>query len=231
VRIELRVVVLVAGLIACEEEPLGTLCDPSSKIFCRCPGGEPGKKECSAQGDAFGSCEGCKDRPDGVGGGSSSTGSAGQGGGAPLYRTCETGDSCESGFCQSGYCTVPCSKVSDCEYPVAECVPFGGQTYCMPTCKTAVDCEPFGAPQSKCGYAPAVDNWGVTTCAHWGAEHALVPDDTDCTPFEHEDCNLGYGGREKVCNEQGLCKTGCFTGADCTAASCSSDGTELGTCG
>lgn len=227
-RKELRVVAL-AALVACGEEPIETLCEPASKIFCRCPGGEPGKKECSADGSEFGSCEGCKDRPEGVGGGGSGT--AGVGGGAPLFRTCDTGDECESGFCQSGYCTTPCSKVSDCEYPIAECVSFAGQTFCMPTCKTAVDCEPFGTPQSKCGYATAVDNWGVTVCAYWGAEHTLVPDDTDCTPFEHEDCNLGYPGREKVCNEQGLCKTGCFTGADCTSSSCSSDGSKVGSCG
>ncbi len=234
-RKDLRVVLLVSALLACGqggcgEETLGTLCEPASQIFCRCPGGEPGKKECSAKGDAFGSCEGCKDRPEGTGGSSSGPG-GGTGGGAALYRSCENGDECESGLCQSGYCTTPCDKVSDCEYPVAECVPFAGQTVCMPTCKTAVDCAPFGAPQSKCGYAPAIDNWGITACAYWGAEHQLVPEDTDCTPFEHEDCNLGYPGRERVCNDQGLCKVGCFTAADCLGETCASDGAELGSCG
>ncbi len=214
----------------CGDEPVATLCDPGSEIFCRCPGGDPGKKTCNAAGDAFASCEGCKDRPEAAGGGGP-IGEGGFGGGAALYRACSSGDQCESGFCQSGYCTVPCAKVSDCEYQIAECVPFAGQTVCMPTCKTALDCEPFGPPDSRCGYAPAVDNWGVTACAFWGAEHTLVPDDTDCTPFEHEDCNLGYQSREKVCTDAGVCKTGCFTGADCQAGICSSDGSELGSCG
>jgi hypothetical protein len=220
----------VALAASCGEEEQGTLCEPKSEIFCRCPDGGPGKKTCSEAGDAFGSCKGCKERDESLGGGSP-VGEGGFGGGAALYRVCSTGDQCESGFCQSGYCTLPCAKVSDCEYPIAECVPFAGQTICMPTCKTAIDCEPFGAPQSRCGYAPAIDNWGVTTCAHWGAEHQLVPDDSDCTPFEHQDCNLGYDGREKVCTAAGVCKTGCFTGADCSAGTCSSDGSELGSCG
>ncbi len=211
-------------------DPVAALCKPDAKLFCRCPGGEPGQKLCSEKGDAFGACEGCPDRPDpGEGGGP-----LGQGGGTgegPLFRACSDGSECQTGLCQSGYCTVACTKVSDCEYPIAECVPFAGSTVCMPTCKTALDCEPFGTPQSKCGYATATDNWGVTVCAHWGAEHALVPVDTDCTPFDHEDCNLGYPGRELVCVAEGLCKEGCYSATDCGTGTCSSDGSDLGGCG
>ncbi len=227
---------LLVGLFAgatlgCGGESEGdTLCEPSSTIFCRCPAGDPGEKRCNEAGDAFGECSGCDDRPDAVGGGPPGTG-GGNPDGLPLYRACSDGLECESGLCRYGYCTVACEKVSDCEYLVAECVSFGGSAVCMPTCETAIDCEPFDAPPSLCGYATAVDNWGVTVCANWGSEHALLPTDSDCAPFEHSDCNLGYSRRERVCAAEGLCKAGCFGAIDCPeGASCSSDGETLGSC-
>ena len=225
----LGVALSASWLASCEDEQVASLCEPSAEIFCRCPDGAAGVKRCSAKGDAFGSCEGCADRPDPTGGSASS----GQGGGVGegLLRPCTDDAACASNNCQFGYCTVTCTKVSDCEYPKSECVSYAGATVCMPVCALATDCGPFGAPQSKCGYAPAIDNWGVTVCADWGAEHALVPVDSDCTPFEHTDCNLGYDKRERVCTAEGVCKAGCYSAADCTAGKqCSSDGSALGSC-
>lgn len=227
----LRVGALFAG--GCGEESSaveGSLCTPESSIFCRCPAGDPGEKKCNAAGDAFGECQGCDDRPPIEGGASGGVG-GGSGEGLPLYRACATSDECESGLCSDGYCTMVCEKVSDCELYVAECVAFAGNTVCRPVCESAIDCEPFGAPPSLCGFAPAVDNWGVTVCAGWGSEHELLPNDSDCAPFEHGDCNLGYAHLGHVCTEEGVCADGCFGAIDCPEGqSCSSDGATLGTC-
>ena len=35
------------------------LCEPCSHIFCRCPNGAPGTKECNAAGTAFSACQPC----------------------------------------------------------------------------------------------------------------------------------------------------------------------------
>ncbi len=227
------VALLLAG---CENDSAlaeGTVCEPSTTIYCRCPGGEPGEKRCTSDGQGFGSCEGCSDRPDPTGGsgagGSVSTGSGGEG--APLYRPCEDGSQCASGFCSNGFCTLPCSKVSDCEFGVAECVSFAGTTACMPVCASVTDCLVYGAPPSSCGFATAIDNWSVTVCANWGAEQRLPPIGTDCAPFDHAACHLGYAGRARVCSENGVCTAGCFTSSDCPGGgSCSSDGATVGEC-
>jgi hypothetical protein len=178
---------------SCGEETApqqSTLCEPGSNIFCRCPGGDPGTKPCADDGSAFGGCE-C----------------------AP--RSNEHGD-CVSTLCLNGYCTMVCNLVSECPYPESECAQFiDGQHVCMPTCESAVDCKPFDAPPSLCGFTKAVDLWEVTVCANWDTNHALVPLDTDCVPFDHEACNLGYPGRELVCDERGLCAQGCFSQNDC----------------
>ncbi len=229
---ELRVAaLLLASACGGESGPVaGTLCTPESAIFCRCPAGDPGEKQCDAAGVAFGECEGCDDRPAVEGGASPGVG-GGTAEGLPLYRPCSDGAECASGLCDGGYCTVTCAKVSDCEIYVAECVPFDGTSLCRPVCESATDCEPFGAPPSLCGFAPAVDNWGVTVCASWGAQHELVPNDSDCAPFEHGDCNLGYAHRAHVCTVEGLCADGCFGSIDCPEEeSCSSDGSTLGAC-
>lgn len=222
------------GYAACGGLSEDAICQPGTTIFCRCPGGDPGEKACSDDGLTFGECGGCKDRPDlggGDVGGGSGVGGGGNPDGAPLYRPCSDGLECESGLCRYGYCTHACQKVSDCEYGVAECVPFGGVAVCMPHCDTVLDCEPYGTPPSMCGYAAAIDNWGVTVCAHWGAEQELVPNESDCTPFEHADCNLGYAHRQKVCSQEGLCKSGCFSDLDCPSGeSCDSDATAVGGC-
>jgi hypothetical protein len=90
----------------------------------------------------------------------------------------------------------------------------------------------FGAPPSACGFANAVDNWGVTVCASWGAEQRLPPIGSDCDPFDHPSCNLGYPGRARVCSERGLCEAGCFAPGDCPGGgACSSDGATMGSCG
>ena len=36
--------------------PGGVTCDPGSFVFCRCPTGEDGSKECNDDGESFGEC-------------------------------------------------------------------------------------------------------------------------------------------------------------------------------
>lgn len=227
-----------------DELPADQLCQPGEEIFCRCPGGAPGTKPCVETGDGFGECGPCDPRettgPAGQGGfglnggvGGFGEGGAGQGGGMgtlSLLSPCSEDDACISGKCRFNYCTIDCGAVSECPYPKSECVSFEGESICMPSCQTAVDCVLYEAPPSQCGFTEAVDNWGVTTCAHWGAAHALKPVGTDCLPFDHQACNLGYQQRQSVCTEQGICAVGCYTNADCPAGKTCSNQGALGNC-
>jgi hypothetical protein len=232
-----------------ESLPEDQLCQSGENIFCRCPGGDPGTKACNDSGDAFGECGPCTERPSngpaaqGSGGfglspsvGGSTSGPGGAGGGGPvgtlaLLEPCETDGECASGVCRFNFCTIACGAVSECPYPKSECVKFDEtMTICMPTCQTAVDCVLYEAPPSKCGFTRAVDNWGVTVCANWGDAHQLKPDGTDCLPFDHKACNLGYQQMQSVCTEQGICAVGCYVNNDCPdGQECSSQGT-LGNC-
>jgi hypothetical protein len=234
---------LLAGVVpGCDGETAGVLglCNPGDEIFCRCKGGAPGTKACKEDGETFGECLPCDERettgPAGqTSSGAASSSSTGAGGGTPgdkpLFAQCQGDADCESAMCRQSYCTQGCDQVSDCPYPQSECVSFAGENACMATCQTAVDCLPYGAPPSLCGFTKAVDNWDVTVCAGWGDQHLLMPVGTDCVPFDHEACNLGYSNREIVCSQIGLCTQGCFTNDDCSPnISCSSQG-ALGTCG
>jgi len=227
---------------------------PGENIFCRCQDSQPGTKQCLESGDAFGPCGPCEPRPttsSGTGGSTSTSGtggttSSGTGGGGlggsggggtvpgdqPLLAYCEQDGDCQTAMCRFHYCTKICNLVSDCPYPDSECVAqnTAGLTMCMPTCDTAGDCGPYNAPPSMCGYTKAVDNWDVTVCADWGDQHALVPINTDCQPFDHTACNLGYQGKALVCPAQGICIQGCFINADCPQGmTCSAQG-SLGNC-
>lgn len=221
-----------------------TLCEPGENIFCRCPGGDAGTKQCNEAGDGFSDCEYCEAREDiggvgvggydpGPGGGAGEPVGAGGSGvtGLDLLRPCLDSTECASGLCTNNYCTIECTRPSECPYPEAECVPWDGSAVCMPACTTAGDCEIYGAPPSLCGYAPAIDNWSVTVCASWGGGHELLPEGSDCPPLDHEACNLGYARRETVCTPEGVCAGGCFKESDCQdGTSCSSTGTDLGDC-
>ena len=235
-----------------------TFCYAGATIFCRCPGGAPGTKVCKSDGSAFGECSDCQPRPSDPGSSSSSSGSStssssssssssgglggaggsgggGQGGGStgvePLLASCDDDGDCQSGMCRHHFCTKPCSWVSECPYPSSECVTYEpGLTICMPTCDTAIDCSAYQAPPSMCGFTKAVDNWDVTVCADWGNDHQLMPPGSDCLPFDHPVCNLGYQHRELVCSAQGVCAVGCYVNSDCLPSeSCSTSG-SLGTC-
>jgi hypothetical protein len=233
-----------------DELPADQLCQAGENIFCRCPGGAPGTKACLESGDAFDTCGPCEERPSsgpgqqgaggyGLGPGSGGEGGlGGEGGGSgggsgtgALLTPCEADDECESGMCRFHFCTQACEQVSECPYPASECVRFDADdTICMPTCSTAVDCVLYTAPPSRCGYTKAVDNWDVTVCADWGDAHALMPPGSDCLPFDHAACNLGYQHMEAVCTEQGVCAEGCYVPADCPEGStCSTQG-ALGNC-
>ncbi len=246
--------VLALGCAPVEETVQESLCVPGENIFCRCEGGDPGTKECLSSGEAFGDCGPCEPRPNtssGTGGSTSTSGTGGStstsgtggggvgggGGGAipgdqPLLAFCEQDGDCQSATCRFHFCTKPCNLVSDCPYPDSECVVNNpaGMSMCMPTCDTAGDCSPYQAPPSMCGYTTAVDNWDVTVCADWGDSHALMPINTDCQPFDHSACNLGYPGTQLVCPGQGICIQGCFLNSDCPQpTTCSAQG-SLGNC-
>jgi hypothetical protein len=171
----------------------------------------------------------------GSGEGGAGEGGSGEGGGPlgnkALFASCNASSECQSGMCKDRYCTKACNVVSDCPWPQSECVELAPQNaYCMPTCNTASDCTLFGAPPSKCGYTQAVDNWDVTVCRDWGSAHLLMPAGTDCLPFDHDQCNLGYSGMQNVCTEQGICAKGCYLNGDCPQGkTCSGQG-SLGNC-
>jgi hypothetical protein len=165
------------------------------------------------------------------GGGAGAMGGGGPVGTEPLLAPCSDSAQCESGLCVFNYCTQPCTLVSECPYPQSECVPFDANTtICMPTCSTAVDCAPFDAPPSRCGFAQAVDNWDVTVCAEWGDAHELMPPGTDCLPFDHPACNLGYQQKATVCTDQGVCANGCYVNNDCPDGTSCNGGGSLGNC-
>lgn len=227
------------AIYACdgESDGLGGLCVAGDQIFCRCKGGDPGTKPCSPDGNSFGECAPCEDRESNGPAAQSNEESAstgGPGGGTPgdkpLFAKCMDDSECQSVTCRQNYCTKVCEKVSDCPYPQSECVKYESESVCMPACQTAVDCQPYDAPPSMCGYTQAVDAWDVTVCANWGSAHKVMPVDTDCVPFDHEACNLGYPNREIVCPQTGVCTKGCFTNDDCpTGKTCSAQG-SLGNC-
>ena len=232
------------------------LCNPGESIFCRCPGGAPGTKRCNDSGESFQECEPCEARPSsgpggpgsgpgpgagpGAGGpgagGPGAGGAGGAGGGGTgtgdveLLGVCTDGSDCQSGLCESSFCTIACAVVSDCPYPESECVTFGAQTICMPSCATAGDCANYNAPPSACGYTKAIDNWDVTVCADWGDQHQLMPQFTDCLPFDHAACNLGYQQRQLVCDDSGRCVEGCFVNADCPPNTTCNGGGGFGQC-
>jgi hypothetical protein len=215
------------------------LCDPGENIFCRCDGGEAGVKKCADDGRSFSACDHCEPRPSTTTTSASSSmamssSSSGGAGGAPgtsaLSAPCQEDSECASASCLNGYCTHGCGQIADCPFPAAECVTFDGFSICMPACASASDCTKYGAPPSLCGYTKAIDDWGVTVCADWGSEHALVPPGSDCAPPEHEDCNLGYPHEEHVCTTQGVCAIGCYASVDCPADKTCTSGNP-GSCG
>ena len=58
----------------------------------------------------------------------------------------------------------------------------------------------------------------------------LMPAGTDCLPFDHPACNLGYQQMQSVCTEQGVCASGCFVNNDCPQGATCNGGGSLGSC-
>ena len=245
--VSLCVFVVAHGCADASDSDPEDLCFPGENIFCRCPGGDPGTKPCLANGKSFGDCEPCEPRDStgpgqqsssssssGAGGDGGNQGVGGFGGGptgnSPLLAACGDNAECQTGACVDSFCTMMCTTVSECPYPSSECVPYKGSNICMPTCQTAVDCTPFNAPVSACGFTKAIDNWDVTVCADWGEAHQIMPPGTDCLPFDHAACNLGYQQLQSVCTEQGVCAKGCFVNADCPMGTTCNGGGSLGNC-
>jgi hypothetical protein len=237
-----------------------SLCTPGENIFCRCDGGDAGTKRCTESGQAFEACicdsgwgsssddddgsssynpgTGASTPEGGAGGAGGSDAPSGTGGGgtvtdpvAPtlaMFAACKVDGECISGSCQQGYCTTTCTTVSDCAWPAAECVPNGGTTVCMPRCESALGCGKYDS--SQCGHTRAIDNWHVKVCANWADAHQLMPNGTDCLPYDHKACNLGYQQRGSVCTEQGVCASGCYLDTDCPAGNTCSGNGSLGKC-
>ena len=243
-------ILVFLGYAACTaEDEQDTMCVAGENIFCRCPGGQAGTKACLEGGDSFGPCEPCTGRtttgtPTGTGtatgtttgtatGTATGSGGGGTGGAgtAPLYAPCTSESDCESGRCPMGYCTIDCTDVGECEQGVAECVEFVDLTVCMPVCSVQTDCQAYGCSGgvcSQCGYAEAVDLWGVTTCGDWGEYIEFPPEGIDCS--YDEQCNLGMAGAQRVCHTFGVCAIGCYQPTDCPSGmDCSSSG-AIGTC-
>ncbi|MSP25387.1 MAG: hypothetical protein EXR75_09530 [Myxococcales bacterium] len=175
------------------------------------------------------------------GGASTSSTSSGAGGtmtpgATALLGACKNDGDCQSLKCRQGFCTKTCAKVAECPWPASECVPPASLPMpegplCMPSCNTAASCAPYGAPPSQCGYVKAIDSWGVTVCGTFGTAHALLPLGSDCLPFDHPACNLGYPGKERVCSAAGVCAAGCFSAQDCPKGkTCSTPGNVIGNC-
>ncbi len=147
-----------------------------------------------------------------------------------LLEPCAQPSACKSGYCIDGYCTRECSKVSECPWPQGECVPRQSTNICMPRCETAQSCSPYGTPESRCGFARAVDGWRVSVCASWDGAHQLMPAGQDCVPLSHKSCNLGYAGMGRVCSDQGVCADGCYLDGDCPSGQSCSTQAALGQC-
>jgi hypothetical protein len=224
------------------------VCEPGENIFCRCSGGEAGTKTCKGDGLSFEACvtrsgacptpgtggSGATGATGGTGGsgatgatGGSSGGVGGATTGLPLFAACGDNAECESMDCRFGFCTQGCAKYDDCVLGKGECVPVKGVLVCTPDCQLTSFCEgKYGVP-SACGFAQAVDGFGVTTCADWEDLLQLPPDGSDCA--NDEDCNLGNLGKAWVCSFN-ACTSGCYVAGDCAAPkTCSSSG-NLGKC-
>ncbi|MBI4702228.1 MAG: hypothetical protein HY744_13955 [Deltaproteobacteria bacterium] len=226
-----RLVLLLGGLLAaplatCAEEPAPkTLCNAGDLIFCRCRGGTGGQKLCQPDGMSFGPCEDPIEGPcieaHGSSGtsSSSSSGAGGEGGsgsGKKLLDPCGGNEECASNVCRMGYCTKDCAKWQECTDEAkdiyGDCVLLNGAVQqCVPYCFAQADCQPYG-PASGCGFAQAVDAYGVTVCADWQGGPQLPPDGYEC--FDDFECHLGFNGEQRVC-EFGQCMPGCHVKEDC----------------
>ena len=161
-----RWMVLAAALVGsagCDSsaEEIEQLCMPGQAVFCRCANGAPGTQPCEADGMSFGACGPCDEAsavPEGPG---SSTGSTEPGDSRPMLAACDDASQCSTTMCESGYCTSPCYKPSDCPYPKAECVPNDSSASCMPACASDADCAGFGG---SCQAGHAIDGWVIKTC-------------------------------------------------------------------
>lgn len=220
-----------------------TLCTPGENIFCKCRGGADGTKLCKQDGQSFeecvtedGACTEIPETTSNTSGPHGATAASSTGSGtekSALFTPCENADECNSGKCENHYCTLDCGNYLDCvDGDIhGDCVRFQHDTIqvCAPYCTAQGDCTGFGG-ESACGGATALDdpNFVFAVCGDWGDELHGMPLGTDCTG--DPDCTLGLEHLEEVCIFQS-CETGCFGPTDCPAGkTCSSDGSNPGTC-
>jgi hypothetical protein len=221
---------LGTGASACHEPPeppRETLCEPATQIYCRCPSGRGGLRRCRDDGRGFEECAPCSTTSGGAaasGGGGGATETS-----APLFEACASDGDCQSGLCRTGTCTQPCETLGDCELGVAECVAFAGETVCRPICRERADCEERcgGEICGACGYVYATDALGIRACGDWGARPRPAPVGAGC--LDDRDCDLGWGGAERVC-EAGACARGCRDDGDCPAGNTCAATRGLGAC-
>jgi hypothetical protein len=137
-----------AAVAACgDSEADETFCPAGEPVFCRCANGDPGSRDCNAEGSALGPCYAqaggeCPERddddddtssssnpsssgdPGGPGGGGPGSGGAGSGGAGSgeLYAECTEDGDCASNRCAAdGYCTKECATYEECDYPAGDC--------------------------------------------------------------------------------------------------------------
>lgn len=208
------------------------LCIPNEEVPCACDGsGDPGLKTCSSDGMAWGDC-------------TTSAGSCGTSttGDKLLYATCASGNECQTGVCDGGYCTRSCEEFTVCNDAAndiyGDCVAFdgGAKTQCAPYCIAQSDCAGFGA-ESQCGGAAALDdptNIVFAVCANWGEDISGMPYGTPCeistegiTSVYYIDailemeCRIGLDGVQNVCLFS-ECTKACEVDLDCPNLDCSS---------
>lgn len=227
---------------ACPEIPDTTssssdsqLCTPGEEVFCTCDNGDDGSKVCSDDGQSYGDC-------------TTAEGACGAGSGDKLlYEPCTDGSECQTGTCDSGYCTRECASFQECgddaNMIYGDCVALdgGAKQLCAPYCLAQSDCTAYG-PEVQCGGATALDDptLGFAACAAWGDAVAGYPAGTLCDEVEGTvlvlgeyvvdgSCSLGLEGVQNVCLFS-ECAKGCYEATDCPMLDCTSDGSVPGCC-
>lgn len=225
--------VLFAGSMAAtscaKDNPVQTLCDPGSEVFCRCRGGdESSTKTCNADGTGFGECF-CEGSSSGSGSGGGQDVPPGDGpkpNPGELLAACTSDTECETGHCPMGFCTKGCATYEDCAPPEpaepGDCISFSGVDLgsagiCVPYCLEQSDCADYGQ-NSKCSFTTdSLPAYEIVVCADWPdvtlPPDGYPPDGLVC--LDDIVCNLGANGTERVCDAGGDCAAGCNDEPDC----------------
>jgi len=212
------------------------ICTPDEDVTCSCDNGDEGMKSCASDGLSFSDCM--------TASGACGTTTVGD---KLLFEACAAGGECNTGVCDSGYCTRSCESFEECADPaneiVGECIRFsaGAKQNCAPFCFDQPECQAYGET-ILCGGAVALDDdtFAFAACAEWGAEAVGFKIGTPCDSETGEllyygenlvemECHVGLAGVQDVCTF-GECTKGCFEDQDCPLTDCSSNGSVIGCC-